>query len=269
MKHALKQCILFTLVLALILGFAATASAVYIDVNAKEGRHVVYLSGKNSKFVDFTIATWKGSKTFTIKKPTIVPGTSGASLCRFDSSQTTSTSVPSHPADNLEGGSVGPYYDGSASVRLNIEKAGTAKIKYKIDGKTKTIDLVIKPYVNPVKCVTLNGINDGNSFAAMTKTKNYMDPNAALSLKAKTTGAKLKMTAADGWKIKSLSLESQYGSMRSISRSSPTNSAAITWGTLYANRNYKITACLVNTKNGATQTVGYYIHGVKSADRYL
>lgn len=269
MKNTCKRVLSLVLMLMLVVSLAAPAFA-YDNLNAKSGKVTVYLTSKTDKYCSLQIAQWSGNETnYTIKKPTVTAGTSGATLRNFSLSRTTYTYnyYGDSPSTNKS-------YNGYASVSLDVEKAGTAKIKYTVGGVSKTINLTIKNYVNPIKTITLTGANNSQNFASRTKNSNYMsqyyDDFKPVMLNANTKSAKLKVVPADGWKITNVDLEDvTTGLERSISNyNTPMSSATISWGTLNAKHNYNVYANLVNTSNGATQYVNYLIHGANADDNY-
>ena len=247
--------------LLLVMSIAVPAFA-YENLNAKEGKQVVYLDSKDDNYVYFQIAQWSGNETnYSIKKPTVSKGTSGAVLRSFQLSRTTSeyNYYGDYPSTSNS-------YNGYAHVNLDIEKAGTAKITYTIGGVKKTINLTIKDYVNPIKTVTLTGVNSGKNFKSKVNSNSYMSTSKALALKATTKSAKLVVKPIDGWKLESVSLQdTTTGLGREIyNYDSLMTSATINWGTLNAKHNYRISVYSVNTENGCSISNTFYIHGANA-----
>ncbi len=75
----------------------------------------------------------------------------------------------------------GRYYFDSTRVKnnycritVNAKKAGTVNISYNVGKTKKTTKVQIKKYENPVKKITLSGVNGGKDFASMTDKQSFV-----------------------------------------------------------------------------------------------
>lgn len=136
------------------------------------------------------------------------------------------------------------------------KKAGTSTVFFKIGSKTCKTKVTVKKYTNPVKSLTISGVNSGKTL----KSKFKSSSSASGKLTTTTRNAKIVLKAADGWKIQDLSLSSSSGVYQSYSSySSPKSSATLRVGTLKKS-SYYVSATLVNTKTEGTITLSYSIN---------
>lgn len=92
------------------------------------------------------------------------------------------------------------------------KKAGTTTISYKVGSKTKKTKLTVKKYVNPVKKITLTGVNDGEDFSSLTDEQadvsGEWDDQAGKQISPFTVEAAknpvLYIEPASGWSITEL-----------------------------------------------------------------
>ena len=151
-------------------------------------------------------------------------------------------------------------------IQLKIVKTGTATVKYKIGTTQYTMKVKIVPYANPVKSITVTGVNNSKSFAAKTKAQSWLDNNVSLPLKETTKNAKIAVTAASGWKVSHVSLrdEKTFNTVSYIC-GTPATTVKLPVGTLNASRNYGMGVEYYNPKSGYTFMIWYKIHGANAA----
>ncbi len=270
MNKTLKRVTTLALALVMLLSLSVAAFADEGEIYPVSGTITRYMSfdpensGLTSHTCWLTIAS--ADKNITIKRSSVkvTAGTCEAKLYAFEKSF--------YGYDEQYDFSGEKTWDESYSYRsydytigVRVSKPGTFTVKYKIGTTSYSFKVKVLKYVNPVKTITLSGVNGGKSFAARTKyaNSNFVD---RLSLPAKKTNTSLKVTAKDGWKLTSITLrDSTKNTSRSYTcTSSPVSSFTLKCGTLYANRNYQVSLNLINTKNNASQTIYYYIDGAKA-----
>ncbi len=54
-------------------------------------------------------------------------------------------------------------------------KPGKSTISYKIGKSKKKTDIIVKDYENPIKKITLDGVNNGKDFSKLTKKTGYVE----------------------------------------------------------------------------------------------
>ena len=156
------------------------------------------------------------------------------------------------------------YSSYSAEIIIYLLKAGKATISFKVDGKAYKKNYTVVNYVNPVKSFQLTGFNKKNlksKFATNNSVNESMTGNAK-------TGY-LKVTAASGWKVKSLYWcdRSDYTNRQYSFGSNGVNTAQMPTPSMSKSGSYYVYATLVNTKNGGTQTVYYNLNAASSNRR--
>lgn len=152
----------------------------------------------------------------------------------------------------------------SASIGLKIKKLGKATISFKVDGKDYKKDITAISYENPVESFQLTGISTKNLKSQFAQ-KN--DVEATLTKNAKA-GA-IKVTAAKGWKIKTIYWEdySDYSDRTHYYGGSGAASASMAIPGMKKNTSYRIYVLLQNADLGVSQTVYYRIQTASSNRR--
>lgn len=153
----------------------------------------------------------------------------------------------------------------SAEIYVNLIKAGKSTISFKVDGKAYKKNYTVVNYVNPVKSYQLTGYNNKNLKSKFASVNSFNEPMTA-NLKA----GYLKVTAAAGWKVKELywSDRNDYSSSRRYSfGTNGVNTAQMPTPAMKKSGSYYVYATLVNTKNGGTQSVYYYLNTATSNRR--
>ena len=260
-----KRVLSLVLMLLLVMSIAVPAFA---EVTPNTGTQIQYLSRKvadgNYSYIWIDLAS--GYESFTIKRSSVKVADAGTTKATVYSFEKRTSQYDYKWNDAWEDGN--PNYSYEAGIRVGA--AGTATISYKIGTTTYKTKVKVLNYVNPIKSVTLTGVNSGKSFAAKTKNQSYMDTSKALALNAKTKSAKLAVKPIDGWKLRYVTLtDVTTGLSREIyNNKTGMTSATINWGTLSVGHNYRISVTCVNTKNDATQSITYYIHGASADNNY-
>ncbi len=258
MNKTMKRVLTLALAMLMLLSLTVTAFADDGEVYPATGTVTVYRTDKSGEsYVTVTLAS--GSKNFTIKRSsvTVKPGTTGAALVEFNKHRDIVDGEYDYGMGQWDKGG---WYDCNYTATLRVSAAGTATVKYKIGTTSYTLKVKVLDYVNPVKTITLTGVNSGKSFAARTNPSTYA--TKSLALKKTTKNAVLKVTAKSGWKINSVGIQDQTtGAVRIFANYSGVSSATLKWGTLNKAHIYSIELELVNTKNGASMTVSYSVIG--------
>lgn len=91
------------------------------------------------------------------------------------------------------------YY--SYSIGLDLLKVGNATISFKVGSKTYKTQVSVKKYVNPLKSLTITGINGGKNLASKFKKTSYAK---SAKLKKDLKNVTVKAVPAKGWKINSI-----------------------------------------------------------------
>ncbi len=269
MNKTLKRVLTLALALMMLLSLSVAAFADEGEVYPVTGTVTIYLDRNTNQYPgsqSLWLALASADKSFTIKRSSVkvTAGTAEAQLYAFEKSFYGYDEQYDWSGEQTwEGESSYRSYD--YSIGVHVSKPGTFTVKYKIGTTSYSFKVKVLQYVNPVKTITLTGVNGGSSFAARTKYE-YSNSADRLSLPAKKTNTSLKVTAKDGWKFTNIQFrDTTKGTYRSYSCSgSPVSSFTLKCGTLYANRRYQVSLNLINTKNGATQYLYYYIDGAKA-----
>ena len=201
MKRMSKRILALAAVLLLVAAMAAPALAAG-DITPVTGTQIVYRSTK-SGVGEVEIELASGTKNFTIKRSDVkvTAGGTGAKLVSFRKNSWSNESL--YESDYSASGKWTSDQHGNArcsySATLRVSAAGTATVSYKIGSKTYKTTIKVLNYVNPVKSITLTGVNGGKTFASLTKSAVY--PSKSLTLKSNPKTSALKITPASGWKI--------------------------------------------------------------------
>jgi len=147
--------------------------------------------------------------------------------------------------------------DHSASIYLLGMKKGKATVSFKVDGKTYKKEIQVLGFINPIKTFKLTGISSSNLKGKFAKTS-YV----ATNLKSDAKAGSLKVAAASGWKITSVSWsawsESKY---RSFDLGSGASSVSMPIPKMTKKGEYNIWIEMINTKTKATASFTYHIGG--------
>ena len=116
----------------------------------------------------------------------------------------------------------GDYYFDKDQVSRNgcdfscsATKPGSSTISYKIGKYTKKTKITVKDYENPVKKITLDGVNDGKDFSKLTKNQSSVyaewDENGNVTPVFSIVPTKnpvLTIEPASGWSVQNIYLSS-------------------------------------------------------------
>ena len=265
MKKTSKRVI--SLVLVILLAMSMTASVMAAGkVTPIKGTQTVYLSSKEVYDYNYvSIALASGTKSFTIKPETVKvkAGTAGAKLEEVRKNKWTTTYREEY---RVGSSSKWKKYTSKSTncsyyADLYVKKAGTATVKYKIGSKSYSTKLKVLAYKNPVKSITLTGVNGGKSFASLTKNQRY--PSRNLQFTSNVSSATLKVVPAKGWKITDVTFYA-YGDSyyyRDLGCSEGLSSATLKCGKMQLGNSYEVSVECMNTSNGAYMYVWYPIYG--------
>ena len=259
MKKWTKRAVSAVMALAVTLTMAFPAFAESVSPNT--GTKTVYLSAKSGA-EEFEMDLASGTKSFTIKRSNVkvTAGSTGAKLVGFWlMNYTNSDERMSGSKWNTSG-----YKSWSYNATLSASKAGTATVTYKIGSKSYKTKLKVLAYKNPVKTLTMTGVNGGKNMASLFKSGAYY--TKALALKAKKANAKLTVKPASGWKIRSAEVYDQKeGTSYGIDNWGQGLSAVtLDCGTLQTDREYAVEIVFLNSSNGATLRCSYNVKGSKA-----
>ncbi|MDO4308660.1 MAG: hypothetical protein Q4C77_17735 [Eubacteriales bacterium] len=164
--------------------------------------------------------------------------------------------------------SKGSFFNGQAAfsdsskmtnISLMSQKSGTSTISYKIGNKTYKTKVIVKPYTNPIKSISLFGIKNGKTtnLAGLMKSKSYTSVKLPATKKKQT----IKVTAASGWKISNINFYNATGHTYSISYppTKPAASASLYVGTVTKGKGGTVMLTMVNTSTKGTLNIQYDI----------
>ncbi len=267
MKRTSKQLISLIVVVLLMASFTIPAFAAESTITPTTGTKTVYMTSKSYGYINFELAY--GTKSFSISRGNVKivsAGTTGIKLQSFQKSNSNYSSTYSYDngsawqSDSYSGASC-YYYAG-----FRFSAPGTAKISYIIGSKTYYITLKVLAYRNPVKSITMTGLNSNKSFHSLTSSSNYASKSLTFNSTVKTSIC--KMTAASGWRISNITVrDNTAGSERNVIRNQSAGGfpgAFVYWGNLLATHSYTISAQLYNTSNNATINVTYPVYGAQA-----
>ena len=143
-----------------------------------------------------------------------------------------------------------------SNINLEVKKPGTAKLTFKIGNKSYSSNLTFKKYVNPLKSITITGVNGGKNFASKFKA----DSN--ISMKGSSKKGSIKISAATGWKI-SRAFFNQNNNTENINMYSSKGVSSVTvpmTSGIKSGKPYYLSVTLVNEKDGGTLNLSVNIN---------
>lgn len=262
MKKLLTKALGVVLSLAVAVSFLAPTTALAAD-NVQAPKNVtIYRTSKNGTSYDGFYVTGL-TKSQKIKKSTVKSKNSKVvALDCIERHETNSgylTEFFNGAKDNGYSWEDYEYYIG-----LELKKAGTAKIEYKIDNKKYETKVTVKNYENPLKTIKITGINSGKNIASKLNKQN----SAELKLKKSPKDAVINLTSNKNWKVTNVYFRTLtkgdygYSTTEQISYSSYNGRSTVKLnvGDLSKKGAYQITIISVNTKNGATMYNYFYVN---------
>ena len=256
MKTAFRRILSLVMVFILITGIAVPSFAEG-TVTPTTGTVTMAYLGNGATF-GLTLA--QGTKNFTINRSdiTVTKGTAGAKLVGFRKSNQNTQEEWDNNANGSWSKSSTKYYNYHLSVRVASE--GNFKISYKIGDKSYSIKVNVVPYKNPIKSITLTGVNNGKNFASLTKNG---PPTKTLKLASKTNDAKLKVTTASGWVVRGVTIEDtkthEQISRQIMDSKGGYSSLTLYCDTLKTGRTYNVMVTLwKDTKSMYGSTMGFF-----------
>jgi hypothetical protein len=154
---------------------------------------------------------------------------------------------------------VGKVTDGTPkyTIKLNFysEKNGSALLKFTVDGKRYKKIIKVKKWTNPIKYLRFTKCTcSWHNYKSLFKNKNtasdYLDMNH-------TKNAKVRVKAADHWKVKKLVLEKGNGDTIYTKelKKNPAKEMVLPVLSLKTSKAYVVKATFVNVNNGAEEAV--------------
>ena len=260
MKQAWKRILSVAFVLIMVLSLAVPAFA---DDGAqpRTGKITVMMPGKGQSTLYVMIASGDSDFTMNRSDVKVSKGSSNAKLVGFEKSIYSSEYSHSYYNDydktwrdsyNNQYGSFSYY------ALVNVTKPGTAKITYKLNGSTYTINLKVVNYVNPVKSVKLNGIKGGANFASATASQRY----ATFRQNSTIKDAVLKIAAKSGWKLTNITITDLKTGVFDTANfgSKGVSSFTFDYGKMTKGHHYSISAMFTNSKTGISNSVYYTLN---------
>lgn len=160
----------------------------------------------------------------------------------------------------------------STWIGITAEKPGTATVSFKIDKKEFKTKVYVKKYTNPVRSVSITGVEkNGNTNLAKYTNRNSETPKLDLT-RSTVKDPKIKITAKKDWKIDGIyymgaissTSEPAVNDSGSKTYKKPVSKAAI--GIFNKTKKlekgaggYNISVGFINTKNNARINVRYFI----------
>ena len=265
MKRSTKRILALAMALILALSIAVPVFAADGTVTPETGTQTTYMTSKNGSGTSVWVSLATGSKKFTIKRSDVKvsAGTAGAKLYAFEKNYDEYGWLQEYDysgSGKWETNS-SDYVSYSYEAGLRVSSAGKATVSYKIGSKSYKTTVKVLNYVNPVKSITLKGVNGSKSFASLTKEAAYT--SKSLKLTADTKSAVLKVSPTKGWKITRATFEDETdGISRSIYsyNGKGMSSVSLSCGNLKASHTYWISVQFRNSSNGATLSVQYRVN---------
>ncbi len=155
----------------------------------------------------------------------------------------------------------------STSIMFSIKKPGSSTISFKIDKKKYQTKIYAKKYKNPAKFISITGVKVGdetNLASLLNKTSSF----DKLKLDKTVKNPRIKVTVKKGWKISSLNYQTLANNPNEESGNryykSPVSKAEMPIFNKAKELKkdaggYFVEVYLVNTKDGAHLSLGYYI----------
>ena len=156
------------------------------------------------------------------------------------------------------------YEEYYANIGLKVKKTGKSTISFKVDGKTYKKVITAISYENPVKSLQVTGINTKNLKSQFAK-KNSAEATLTKNAKAGT----IKVTAAKGWKVKSIYWQdySNYDDRQYSFGGDGVATASMGIPAMKKNTSYYMFVRFQNAELGVSQTVYYRIQAASSNRR--
>lgn len=268
MRRITKRIMAIVLAVLLFAGMTTGVMAAG-EIYATTGTQIVYRPSSNG-YGNVSIALAESPENFTIKRTSIkiTKGKTGAKLAYLDKNQYNRDDEDEYLGwEDSTGSEQWETYryhstNYSYSAGLAVNRAGTATVKYKIDGVAYSTKVKVLNYKNPVSKITLSGVKGGKNFASLTKKDSFIKD---MTLKTKVANATLKVAAAKGWKVSNLSIgeydkKGNIVNSRSVYCSDGLGAMQLSCGALLPGHRYHVSASFVNASNGAYMSLGYWIN---------
>ena len=162
----------------------------------------------------------------------------------------------------------------SSTIYLRLKAIGMTAVTYTVGGKTYTTNVTVKPYQNPIKSISMTGVNSGSDFAALsaasTEVESYANGQPLLNLAATAMNPKLKIKTSGDWRISNVYLYNRgvdYPQPRHdeywANTTAKWSKKTFTFSRIYKaeqGRSAGLEVYLVNRKNGQSTYVYYSIY---------
>ena len=264
MKRITKRVISMVAVLALSVALAVPVLAAD-EIHPITSSQEVYLTSKligTTSSVNISLAD--GTKDFLIRRSEVkvTPGKTGAKMTGFSKNyksynntrSTRSSSSKEWQTSTSQGTNC--HY----TAELVIKSAGTAKVEYKLGNKIYASTVKVLAYENPVKSITMTGVNDDKNFASLTKSSAVASNK--LTIKSGVKNPMVDIIPQTGWRITNVNLSGDKdGTSLSLSNTKQGLSSAILCcgRSLSTKKTYHLNVTFRNTSNKATINVSYTI----------
>lgn len=199
----MKQLVKKILCLSLALLVAITAVPVTAEAAVTYSKNqTLYRTGTGTSYSSIYVSGL--TKSQTIKKSSVKSSNTSVAVPWYLEKSTSSYSYKTDYYDS----NIKPYSNSDSSysyyIGLQLKKNGTSTISFKIGSKTYQSKITVKSYVNPLKTVTITGVNGGKNVASKLNKSAY---NYDLKLTKTTKNAEVTVKPKSGWKIVSVEVE--------------------------------------------------------------
>ena len=222
---------------------AASASST-IDYSKTK---TLYMAGKNKPAPYYMIFISGVPSKNSISKSSIKVTSGKSVIALSDLTTSKNTSYISYFEKGLTSFSNTNHYYG---IGIDVKKAGTGKISFKVGNKTYTSTIKVMPYVNPISKLTVTGVKNGSSSNLAGKFK----PSSSASSVRVNKAQKNAYITSISFLNKKTNTTRRIVSTNGINRSTGVSSLSFYAGSLTAKQTGEITVNLCNAKTGGTQT---------------
>ena len=255
MKTFIKK--IACIVLAAVTICAVTPAGIYAASGITYDKNVTYYLNSKSDTAsgaNISISNLPAKQTIAKSSIKIISGKSIASLSYFGKHSN------DYKIDYIKKGHKSyKEVSNDYNIYLNIKKAGTAKVSFKVGNKTYVSTVKTLPYTNPNSSLTITGVKNGSSSNLASKFKNSA-AGAQCKVNKAQKNAVITCKAASGWKIVDIYFSNKNTNIgRDIYKNKGVSSLSLRAGNLVAGQKGYVDIQLVNTKTGGMQYCTLYL----------
>ncbi len=145
------------------------------------------------------------------------------------------------------------------TISIGYRRPGSYKLSFKIGKKTYTTTVKVVRYVNPISQMTITGIRNGSSTNLAGRTARDCNYGKKLKVTKMQKNTVLKVKAASGWRIESVSYSNEKENISKYYSSRGDSSVALPLGTLRTNSDAYIFVNMENRQNGGRLSCWYIL----------